>query len=389
MNVNAATAAAGDPPQSEVKQLETILMTSEDSSSAVRPVLIYFVAVGAFSLTPLIVASSDGRAHPLVFFGIWQLTQGVCLYGYSRFREAKRRGHIEHRTGSGTASSSEVHDRSVLAQTLRGRALSSLRSKPLYTGLVALMILLTPFNWLLFERGVRYSGSVVATALFEVHPTVVIILLSLLPAYVTGANRSRQNIGTDRLLILCAGVGAVLAAMSQAEHVSAAAVAGGLVWGLGGAILMAIDVTFVLRVPYWLGFSQESVDVRDRVGLVVVFVQKILCGATVLTIGVGVVRFGDTEVIGGLWLPLLGGLVHAVGWSCFARANHALADMPAVNSLNNLTPLLALVWLGLFSTVTLVRVDWFVLGALVIITANTLLQIRQSRDSTSAATATL
>ena len=60
-----------------------------------------------------------------------------------------------------------------------------------------------------------------------------------------------------------------------------------------------------------------------------------------------------------------------------------------MNSLNNLTPLLALGWLGLFSTVTLVRVDWFVLGALVIITANTLLQIRQSRDSTSAATATL
>lgn len=350
-------------------------MTSEDSSSAVRPVLVYFVAVGSFSLTPLIVASSDDRAHPLVFFGIWQLMQGVCLYGYFRFREAWRRGHIEHPADSDKASSSAVHERNGLAQALRSRALSSLRSRPLYTGLITLMILLTPFNWLLFERGVRFSGSVVATALFEVHPTVVIVLLSLLPTYVTGTNRSRQSISTDWLLILCAGVGVVLVAMSQAEHVSAAAISRGLVWGLSGAILLAIDVTLVLRVPYWLGFGQESVDVRDRVGLVVVFVQKILCGTTVLMIAVGVVTFGDAEVIGGPWLPLLGGLIHAVGWSCFARANHALADMPAVNSLNNLTPLLALVWLGLFSTVTLVRVDWFVLGALVIITANTLLHL--------------
>ena len=82
-----------------------------------------------------------------------------------------------------------------------------------------------------------------------------------------------------------------------------------------------------------------------------------------------------TEVIGGLWLPLSGGLVHAVGWSCLARADHALADMPAVNSLNNLTALSAFVWLGLFSTATLVRVDWFVPGALVIVTANTLLHL--------------
>ena len=163
--------------------------------------------------------------------------------------------------------------------------------------------------------------------------------------------------------------------MSQAEQVSAAAVADGLVWGLSGAVLLAVDVTLVLRVPYWLGFSQESVDVRDHVGLVVVSVQKVLCGSTVLTIGAGVVSLGDDHVVGGPWLPLLGGLVHAIGWSCFARANHALADRPAVNSLNNLTPLLALVWLGVFSTVTLVRVDWFVLGALVIITANTLLHL--------------
>ena len=350
-------------------------MTSEGSSLAVRAVLVYLVAVGSFSLTPLIVASSDGRS-PLVFFGIWQLTQGVCLYGYSRFRGTQRRGRVEHRAGPGAASCSEAHDRTgFLAQSLRGRALSTSRSKPLYAGLIGLMALLTPFNWLLFERGVRYSGPGAATALFEAHPTVVIILLSLLPAPVTSAKRSRRSVTTDWFVILCAGAGVVLVAMSQAEHVSVAAVAGGLVWGLGGAVLLAVDVVVLLRVPYWLGFSEESVDVRDRVGLVVVFVQKILCGTIVLTVGAGVGAFGDVELVDGFWLPLLGGLVHAVGWSCFAWANHALADMPAVNSLNNLTPLLALAWLGLFSTVALVRVDWFVLGALVIVAANTFLHL--------------
>ena len=363
-----------DPPQSEVKQPQTTPTASEDFL-LVRPVVVYLVAVGSFSLTPLIVASSGGGVHPLVFFGVWQLTQGVCLYGYSRFREAKHRGHVGHPPGSGAGSSSEVHDLSGLVQTLRRRVLASLRSRPLCAGLVALMVLLAPFNWLLFERGVRYSGSVVATALFEVHPTVVIVLLSLLPVYVTGASRSGHRIGRGWFLVLCAGVGVVLVAMSQAERVSVAAVAGGLVWGLGGAVLMAVDVTLVLRVPYWLGFSQESVGVRDRVGLVVVFVQKVLCGTIVLTVGAVVVTFSDAEVSGGLWFPLLGGLAHAVGWSCFAWANHALADMPAVNALNNLTPLLALVWLGLFSTVTLVRVGWFVVGALVIVAANALLHL--------------
>ena len=309
-----------------------------DSSSDVPAVLIYFVAVGSFSLTPLIVASSADNAHPLVFFGIWQLTQGLCLYGYYRFREAQRRVHIEHSTDSGATPSSSVHDRDGLARTLRDRALSTFRSKPLFTGFITLMIFLTPFNWLLFERGVRYSGSVVATALFEVHPTIVIILLSLLPTYVTGAERSRQSISTDWILILCAGVGVVLVAMSQAEHVSAGTVSSGLVWGLSGAILLAVDVTLVLRVPYWLGFSQESVDVRDRVGLIVVSIQKVVCGTAVLAIVMGAATLGNVEVVGGPWLPLLGGFVHAVGWSCFARANHALADIPAVNSLNNLTP---------------------------------------------------
>ena len=53
-------------------------------------------------------------------------------------------------------------------------------------------------------RARRHFG---ARMLFEVHPTVVIILLSLLPAYVTGANRSRQSISTDWILALASFVG--------------------------------------------------------------------------------------------------------------------------------------------------------------------------------------
>ena len=83
------------------------------------------------------------------------------------------------------------------------------------------------------------------------------------------------------------------------------------------------------------------------------------------------------------------GIAAAIGNYLYYSANQSSVRKPWINSLSNLTPVLALVWLWTFVDVQIPRVAWFVLGALMIISANTLLHLDpEGAESDSSVSAT-
>ncbi len=329
------------------------------------PIVVYLAAIGVLSFQPLVVSDASGQLSPFVFFGIWLTTQGILLELYRRTR------------------GQPVIDAS--GEMLNPLDISKKVRKTLFSNgwigiLLGIGVLAPQLNWLLFERAVRYSDPAVATALFEVQATVLVVLLTLFPASRTFAlpSATKNRWQGKWTLIILASSGVALVALSQADTLNEATISdtlSGAAWGLTAGILAALNAAVLFRLPYWLGYSEVSLDARDHIGLYVSSRQQVTAGLLALTIAFPVeFGFGFTNYMD-MMAPFIGGVIGAVGWALLQRANHALADYPSVNSLYNLTPLLALVWLGLFSELSLVTLDWFVLGALTIITSNTLLHL--------------
>ena len=335
------------------------------TSSRSGPMAAYFMAIGVLSTQPLIISNASGHLSPFVFFGVWLTTQGILLALYRRFirRPAGRASRDSHRP-----------------LDVSNRVRKALFSNGWVSILLGVGVLAPQLNWLLFERAATYSDPAVATALFEVQATVLVILLTLFPA----SQALKRPASAKRLwrgkwtLVVLAGGGVALVALSQADTLDSASASealSGASWGLAAGVLAAVNAAVLFRLPYWLGYSDLPLDARDDVGLYVSSRQQIAVGVTALIIAFPLaVGFGGTD-FGDMAVPFIGGAVGAAGWALLQRANHALVDYPSVNTLYNLTPLLALVWLEMFAEVSLVTLDWFVLGALAIIVSNTLLHL--------------
>lgn len=329
------------------------------------PILLYFAAIGVLSFQPLVVSDASGQLSPFIFFGVWLTTQGIMLALYRRIREQPS-----------TDLKREIPNPHNISKQVKEKLFSNG-----WLGILLGMGVLTPqLNWLFFERAVRYSDPAVATALFEVQATVLVALLTFFPASqsLMRPSTARNKWHGKWTLIVLAGGGVALVALSQANTLTEASISdtlSGAAWGLAAGILAAVNAAVLFRLPYWLGYSEVSLDARDQIGLYVSSRQQMAAG--LLALGVALpVEFGLRTIhYRDLLVPLIGGIIGAIGWALLQRANHALFDNPSVNSLYNLTPLLALVWLGLFSEVSLVKLDWFVLGALTLITSNTILHL--------------
>ena len=313
-------------------------------------------AVLLWSCVPLIFAKSGGVDSPFLFNAVWRV--GVVLSGvfifWGIFREIVLNPAVWLVVG-----------RNLFRWTLP-------------------MAMLNSFQFALFSWSTWFVDISVGAVLMEMWPVVLVFLMSRL---LTEQRGYRRNIG--RVLPLLAlgflGVGFVVASQSGGFgflEVSGAGLLKGVSLGLGAAILGGFDA-FTFR------WGEDLAEKLEPVGLVpsvyrrvdvTLFGSLIAYGLTsipglVVSAGIGVAR-GEVLSHGVLLVGLTGGLlIHGSGNLLFRKANLTTTNL-GVNALGYLTPALSVVLLAVFFRVGVVRLDYLVVGVVVIIATNLLVNFR-------------
>ena len=154
-------------------------------------------------------------------------------------------------------------------------------------------------------------------------------------------------------------------------------------------MLVAASIALPLRLSRWMKLPDDYKTHGDKdvvfscLALLLLSRQFLVCGMLVAPFA-AVEWYQTSDGIGSLPLLMIvlggAGIAAAIGNYLYYSANQSSVRKPWINSLSNLTPVLALLWLWALVDTQITRVAWFVLGALMIISANTLLHLSPARS---------
>ncbi len=310
------------------------------------------LTVVGFSFVPLLVAVGGGTESPFLF------TAGVSLG-----------------TGLGSAFFLTV----VFGRALRSRSVLSLISQRLLSWSLFLVII-NQFVYSLFAWSTRYLDFSVVTTLFETWPIFLIVLTAILYR----AQARYYKITPSMVWLLVTGfVGFAFVTTSQSggfgnwddSQLSDTVIGLALVIS---AVLVAALPAFGFKWGTDLSESlpDEVVGDRDRPLVEVCCSLIAFCIASFVGIGLNAgVGFIVTETISmkSLAIAVASGALVMAPASISWRAANMLTSNLGINALSYATPIFALLWLFLFWRVDVARIDFLIIGAAAIITANLLI----------------
>ena len=310
------------------------------------------LAVIGFSLIPLLVAGGSGAESPFLFSAALRLGLGF--------------GHV-------------VFLSIFFGSFLRDRTVLMLISQRAFSWSM-LFVVLNQFEYGLFAWATRFVDISVAAVLFESWPIFLILLTALL---FRDETRYRK-VSPDTLLLLVIGfAGFVFVAASESGGFGD--------WNDSQFINTLIGISIVLLAVISASFSafgfRWGTDLskelpsslligRNRNLVDVCCVLVASCIGNFVGSGLNaIVGFSTGEPIlaGAAVVGIVGGMfAHAlanIAW----RAANLMTDNLGINAFSYATPIFSLVWLFLFAEVDIARVDYLVIGAAGIISANLLI----------------
>ena len=353
-----------------------------------RPVPAFGVAVVVYSFLPLIVHYGVGESGPLLFFFLFMMPSGF-LGAILAKREAQ---------GVNIAFAEDQFPARLSVYGIvrhNWRSASGVGGRLWVLLMIGLMVL-AGYEWLVFGFSMRVSGPALATILYQLFPTILIVMLVWLPIELRHQEKANgvrsksergQSLGIRRLVLIgVAAFGAMVTVASRDQGLSVVAeghILGALL-GFGNAVLVAASIALPLRLSRWMKLPDDYKTHGDKdvvfscLALLLLSRQFLFCGILVAPFAL-VEWYQTSDGIGSL--PLLAvvlggaGVASAIGNYLYYSANQSSVRKPWINSLSNLTPVLALLWLWALVDTQIPRVAWFVLGVLMIVSANTLLHL--------------
>ena len=353
-----------------------------------RPSPAFVVAVVVFSFLPSIVHYGVSESGPFLFYFLFMIPSGL-LGAILAKREAQ---------GINIAFAKDQFPARLSVYGIvrhNWRSASGIGGR-LWILLMIGSMVLTGYEWLVFGFSMSVSGPALATILYQLFPTILIVMLVWLPIELqhqrkTNGVRSKsergQNLGIGRLILIgMAAFGVMITVASQNQKLSVVLEGNilGALLGLGNAVLVAASIALPLRLSRWMKLPDDYKTHGDKdvvfscLALLLLSRQFLVCGMLVAPFAV-VEWYQTSDGIGSLPLLMIvlggAGIASAIGNYLYYSANQSSVRKPWINSLSNLTPVLALLWLWALVDMQIPRVAWFVLGALMIISANTLLHL--------------
>ena len=309
-------------------------------------------SVAGFSLIPLFIALGGAADSPFLFSAALQLGQCFATIAFLTvlFRDILFNASVQS---------------IILPRILSWSLLFIILSKSVYAP---------------FAIGIRFVDISVATILFETWPIVLILMTA---ALFRGESRYRKLTPAVLLLLALGFVGFSFVAASETGGFGN--------WGNAELLNTIIGIVFVLLAALTISLSafgfRWGVDLRQALPekllkgknialvdvccvLVASFIADFAGAVLASTIGLA---SGETLNFRALAIALLGGgsalALATISW----RTANLMTSNLGINALAYATPIFSLMWLFLLWQVNIARVDYLLIGAAAIISANLLI----------------
>ena len=314
------------------------------------------VAVGGFSVIPLVIGLGDGRENPLLFNAGWRF--GVLL-GCLSFLSF---GNLP---------------------LLRDLEVWKLLWRRMFSWAM-FFVIVGGFQFALFTWSTRFIDISVAAVLLETWPILLILLTGRLFRREGRFGGTSSNVfgfvvaGLVGFVFVTASHSADPELLSGFGGVSLIGLVPGVLFAVSAAGAGALEAAFNLR--WGVDSSRELVSsargVRDYQSLDLFFVVLALAVASAVSFPIhaaaGLIG-GETITGWSLAIAVLGGgFVQALSSIVYRMAALKTSNL-GINALGYAIPVLSLIWLAISSQISVARVDYLVIGAAAIITANLLI----------------
>ncbi len=228
-----------------------------------------------------------------------------------------------------------------------------------------------------FAMSLAYINIAVASILMAIQPFIIAMLIA---RFFKKHGRYQKITAKQWFLFVLALIGSGFVVASQSENF--AAIIGDLLNqdAIIGVLLVLLSV-FVggMQTPYSLKFGNDISEetkggATDELFFTMAFMVGACLVASALFFTIGKLSnesFNDINIIP----PVLYGFLSVIAVILYRFANIKTSNL-GINALAYVTPLVSLVWLGLASLISVPHFDWLVIGAVAIITANSLLNFK-------------
>ncbi len=330
-------------------------------------------ATAIWAIVPLTMDYTGGVEHPFLFTGGFRIGGVIgclefLLFRYSNLFTTLWRANF---LAPGIQSNGEAR------QEIRGHF--SLRNR---YGWGLTYAAFGKFEYVFFAYAAQVIAIYAVAVTYEIWPIVLVIVMTLL---FRGEERfQRTNTGTFAMLVVCL-IGFAMVVMPERTGLvrgdyllaTALVVAAAFVGGSHNAIIfkwgdvLGRKLDRCRELPEYASVAAESRDSMIMFGTVLgQCIAQFACMVLCLAIG-----FAAGEHLS--WPLFLisiagGALVAGMGDVVFRLANSFTSNL-GVNAISYTTPIFALVWLALFSQLQIAHVDFLVVGTILIITANLLI----------------
>ena len=325
------------------------------------------LAVVAYSLTPVLFDLGGAEESPMMFTAVW-------LFSFAM----------------GTAAAILVFKRRLI---LGQQAIEDIKScykhwemwvsTPAYCGFA------------LFALGLAFVDVSIAAIIFETWPVFWILILSILFSDKTkAADEQRFGAVTSALLfgtLALFGVGLVIlsynAAPNPLEQIGSEFASRGTLLGAGLVVLASICGAADGAGPLKLGskFAKKHSGTEKLRTRELIFASALNAVCAVIASGALYAigwSISETLSLHQVFYAFINGFfVFTIGGFAFRAANLNTNDL-GVNALAYATPLVTLVWLWMLSTLDVPHLDYLLIGAMGIVSANLLINVKASiRDA--------
>ncbi len=314
--------------------------------------LFMILSVVSYSLVPLLIARGGGAESPFLFVAVLRLGQccGIGAFLIVIFREV-------------------LFNKTALAVIIQRIFTWSM-----------LFVVINNFDYGLFALSTRFIDVSVSAILYETWPIGLIFLTAIL---FRGEGRYRKITPDMTLLLVTGFVGFWFVAASQSGGFGN--------WSynqfsetLIGVALVIVAILFASMSAYgfrWgvdLNHALPEELVRDKNSdlvdvCCVMTAQAIACFISAGLNGTIGYSIGETITLESLFIAFICGVfANALGHLAWRAAN-VMSNNLGINAIAYSTPIFSLVWLFLFWTVDIARVDYLIIGTAAIISANLLI----------------
>ena len=326
------------------------LSTNRDSNNL--PATGYMlIAVFGISLIPLFVDLGGGSKNPFIFNAWLRIgaSIGCLLFLLVQYRGAR----LERK----------------FSTTVMKWVFTWPNNKTL------ILTTLVTFEYALFAWSVKFIDITVAAILFETWPVFVILFSTWL---FKEDLRYRRITPMTIILVFLSVAGFVFAIASQTVEVSVFQDIVNLNSLIGAVLvsLAAITVAFVAYGFKWgADLSQDLAKGEDAKSLEVfcATIALLITSLVSVVVSTGIGLFsGETLTFQDMEIPVVAGIVAAFSWIALRKANFT-TDNLGINAIAFITPILSVTWLFWIADAKPIRLDYLVIGAAAIITANLLI----------------